>query len=163
MDAVDSVLSPAVAAALVVLGTIRIERVPWWAAQWLADGHDGEALRELAGLDGQDPHAVTDLIPSALAEAGASLPSGPVAVASEAFRHIAEMYLSGQASERWIAQKAEEIVIQLDYDDDVMAFPLGQLYGVDDAWRGGWGPSVEELKAAVRAACVGQLQRDTPH
>jgi hypothetical protein len=30
----------------------RIEKVPWRAAQWLADGHDGEALRELAGLDG---------------------------------------------------------------------------------------------------------------
>ncbi|GGJ73202.1 hypothetical protein GCM10010121_099720 [Streptomyces brasiliensis] len=27
-------------------------RTPWWAAQWLADGHDGEALREMAGLNG---------------------------------------------------------------------------------------------------------------
>jgi hypothetical protein len=65
----DRTPSPVTAAALFVLGAIRIERVPWWAAQWLADGHDGEALRELAGLDGRDPHAVTDLIPSALAEA----------------------------------------------------------------------------------------------
>ena len=114
----------------------------------------------MAGLDGQDPHAVADLIPSALAEAGASLPSVSIAVAGEAFRHIAVMYMSGQASERWVAQKAEEIVIHLDYDD-VMGLPLGRLCGVDDAWRGGWGPSVEELKAAVRAACVEQLQQGT--
>lgn len=69
--------------------------------------------------------------------------------------------LSGQASERWIALKAEEGVIHLDCNDDVMALPLGRLYGVDDAWRGGWGPSVEDLKTAVRAACVEQVQPET--
>jgi hypothetical protein len=31
------------------------------------DGHDGEALRQLAGIDGRGPHAVNDLVPSAMA------------------------------------------------------------------------------------------------
>jgi hypothetical protein len=150
--------SPGTVAALFVLGAIRSERVPWWAAQWLADGHEGEALRQLAGLDGRDPHAVNDLIQTALADAGVSLPSTPVAIASEAFRHLAEMCLSGQTGERWVAQKVEEVVIHLHYNDDVGDLPLGRLYGVDDEWKGGWGSSVDELKARVRAACIEQLR-----
>ncbi|BCJ57014.1 hypothetical protein [Micromonospora endophytica] len=34
------------------LGNLDVERVPWYAADWLTTGHDGPALRELAGLDG---------------------------------------------------------------------------------------------------------------
>jgi hypothetical protein len=43
-----------------------MERIPWWAAQWLVDGRDGAALRELAGLDGRDVRAVRDLLPAVL-------------------------------------------------------------------------------------------------
>lgn len=153
---------PSTVAAWLVLGIAPTERVPWWAAQWLADGHDGQALRELAGLNGRDPHAVTDLLPDALADIGLTLPTTTVAAANEAFRHLAEMCLSGRAGERWVAQKVEEIVRQTDYNDGVIDLPLGRLYGTEDAWQGGWGPPIEELRATVRACCAGQLHATKP-
>ncbi|WP_412538711.1 hypothetical protein R8Z50_23005 [Longispora sp. K20-0274] len=153
--------TPTAVAAWLVLDTMPVENVPWWAAAWLADGYDGQALRELAGLNGRDPHAVRDLLPAALAEIGVALPATDLAAAIDAFRHLAELCLAGQVGERWIAQKVEEIVIRADDSSSVIDLPLGQLYGVDDAWQGGWGPTVEELTAAVRAACAEQISFDT--
>jgi hypothetical protein len=149
---------PTTVAAWFVLGVAPTERVPWWAAQWLADGHDGPALRELAGLNGRDPHAVNDLLPGALADLGLTLPSTTVAAASEEFRRLAEMCLAGRAGERWVAQQVEEIVIRVNYNDEVIDLARGQLYGTEDAWQGGWGPPVEELKATVRDCCAAQLR-----
>ncbi|HEU0101278.1 MAG TPA: hypothetical protein VFR07_03080 [Mycobacteriales bacterium] len=63
--------SPELVAAWAALGILRFERVPLWAACWLADGLDGEALGELAGLSGADVQAVRELLPRALAELGA--------------------------------------------------------------------------------------------
>ena len=59
--------SPHDVAARFVLGRVSA-RTPWWAAQWLASGHDGEALRETAGLNGRDTRALDDLLPAVLAE-----------------------------------------------------------------------------------------------
>lgn len=59
-------------AAWEVLGMLDIDHVPWWAAQWLVDGHDGPALRELGGLGAHDS-SVHDLLPLALAETGVDL------------------------------------------------------------------------------------------
>lgn len=53
----DRAPSPHTVAVWRVLEMLAVERTPWWAAQWLADGHDGEALRELAGLNGKDSRA----------------------------------------------------------------------------------------------------------
>lgn len=39
---------------------------------------------------------------------------------------------------------------------------LGQLYGTEDAWQGGWGPPIEELKNTVRACCAAQLRATQP-
>jgi hypothetical protein len=150
--------TPAALAAWFVLGITPTERVPWWAAQWLADGHDGQALRELAGLNGRDPHEVNDLLPAALGEIGTALPPTVVAAAAEAFRRLAEMCLSGRAGERWVTQQVEEIVIRADYSSDVLDLPLGQLYGTEDAWEGGWGPPIKELRATVRSCCAAQLR-----
>ena len=153
----DQTPAPQTVAAWFVLGTAASERVPWWAAQWLADGHDGTTLRELAGLNGHDPRAVGDLLPEALAEMGVTLPTTTTAAATEAFRHTAEMHVSGLASERWVAQQVEQIVAQASYDNEVLDLPLGRLYGLEDAWSGGWGPSVAEMEADVRARCAEQL------
>jgi hypothetical protein len=49
-------------AAWLILGTVPTERVPLWAAHWIVAGHDGPALAELAGLHGDDPHEVRDLL-----------------------------------------------------------------------------------------------------
>lgn len=145
-------------AAWFVLGAAPTEAVPWWAAQWLADGHDGELLRELAGLDSRDPRTVNDLLPGALAEIGVALPSTTVAAADQVFRELAEMCLSGRAGERWVSQQVDDIVRRADYDDEVLDLPLGRLYGIEDAWGHGWGPPVKELKATVREQCAAQLR-----
>lgn len=145
-------------AAWFVLDIVPTERVPWWAAQWLTDGYDGPALRELAGLDGSDPRAVSDLLPAALADMAVTLPSSTLAAVGEAFRRLAEMCVSGRAGERWVAQQVEDVVVRSDFDAEVMGLPLAQLYGTEDAWQGGWGPSIEELRATVRDRCAAQLQ-----
>lgn len=152
---------PNTLAARLVLGIAPTEDVPWWAAQWLADGYDGPALRELAGLNDRDPREINDLLPAALAEMGVRMPSSAAAAANEAFRQIAEMCLSGQAGERWVAQQVEDIVARTDYRSDVIDLPLGRLYGVEDEWEGGWGATVEELKKTVRARCAEQSR--APH
>nr|WP_244945057.1 hypothetical protein [Couchioplanes caeruleus] len=85
-----------------------------------------------------------------------------MAAANEAFRELAEMCLSGRAGERWVAQQVEEIVRQTDYNDGVIDLPLGQLYGTEDAWQGGWGPPIEELRATVRACRTAQLHATKP-
>lgn len=135
---------------------IDIDRVPWWAAQWLADGHDGPVSRELAGLGAHDI-GVHDLLPSALAEVGVDIPADEVASATVIFTDLAAMCLAGHADERWVAQKVEEVICLSDYSSQVIDLPLGQVYGADDAWAGGWGPSPDELRVEVRAACRAQL------
>lgn len=149
--------SPELVAAWFVLGQAALERVPWWAAHWLAAGRDGDALRELAGLNGQDVRAVRDLLPGALAEMSVDLPPVGVAAASVVFEDLARRCLAGEAGELWVAQVVEEIVVRADYSSDVIDLPLGGLYGVDDELGAGWGRSVEELRAVVRAACLAQL------
>ena len=140
-----------------MLGMLATERTPWWAAQWLADGHDGEALRELAGLNGKDPHAVRDLVPAALAEMGVELPTTRVAAVIEAFCDLADMLLSRRTDARWVVKRVEQIIVQTQYDDEVFDMPLGHLYGLDDEWEGGWGRTPEELKTEVEARCSEQL------
>ncbi|MFC7241414.1 hypothetical protein ACFQO7_02860 [Catellatospora aurea] len=63
-------MSPFLAAALHANGQLPSERLPWIAADWLAAGHNGPALRELAGLGARDYQLATELWPAALAETG---------------------------------------------------------------------------------------------
>lgn len=60
--------------------------------------------------------------------------------------------------ERWVAQQVEDIVRRADFRTEILDLPLGRLYGAEDAWQGGWGPSVDELKATVREQCEEQLR-----
>ncbi|MFU8873281.1 hypothetical protein [Micromonospora sp. SL4-19] len=116
-----------------------MDTVPWYAAAWLVDGHDSQTLRELAGLSGRDPHAVRDLLPAALAEIGIALPTTDLAAAADAFRHLAELCLTGRAGERWVARMVRGDRHPGDYSNSVVDLPLGQLYGADVAGEGGWG------------------------
>lgn len=154
---VDFVPSPELVAALFVLGDAPLERVPWWAAHWLVIGHDGEALRELAGLDDSDIPAVASLLPAALAEMSVALPAAGTAAARVVFDDLARQCLAGAAGERWVARKVAEVVEHSGYSRDILDLPLGRLGGIDDAWWGGSGPPVADLRAAVRAACAVQL------
>src|SRR5690348_6995221 len=69
--AVDEIPSPALVAAWLALDMVPTEKIPRWAAFGLADGHDGNGLVDLAGLRGDDPHEVRDVLAAALAGFGA--------------------------------------------------------------------------------------------
>jgi hypothetical protein len=158
----DRATSPRAVAVSLVLEILAVERAPWWAAQWLAEGHDGQALRELADLNGTDPRAVRDLLPAALAEMGIELPSTRLAAATESLRDLADMLVSHRADPRWVIQRVEQIIVQAHYDDEVLNLPLGRLYGLDDEWEGGWGRTPAQLKAKVEARCSEQLRLVAP-
>lgn len=55
---------PDLVAAEYALDRVDVERVPWYAADWLAGVHDGPALRELAGLDGTDTRLIGAMLRS---------------------------------------------------------------------------------------------------
>jgi len=150
-----------VVAALLALDQLPAERVPWWAAAWLADGIGASATAEIAGLNGRDPRAVRDLLPAVLGELNVPVPGTASAAATLAFSHLARLCLRGVASPYWVVQKVEEIVICNDGGaTEIIALPLGQLYGLTDEWGRGWGRTREALSALVRAACVSQLALD---
>ena len=68
---------PPVVAAWFVLDRVALERVPWWAAEWLVQGYDGPNLRVLAGEHGDDIYKIRDLLPVALAEMQVARPVQP--------------------------------------------------------------------------------------
>jgi hypothetical protein len=153
--------SPQLIAAWLILDTLPTERIPLWAAHWIAAGYDGQALAELAGLHGDDPHEVRDLLPDALAECGVSTPPDPSeeherAAAMVAFTAIARLQASGHASERWIVDKVIQIAEPY-FDRTIISLPLGGLYALDDEWGAGWGRTDDQLKVIVRQACAQQL------
>ena len=98
--------SPRLAAAWAKLDVLPAERVPLWAAHWLAAGNDGDALRTLAGLSAKDdPRDIHDLVPEALADCGVTIPDSDSAAAQVAFTHLARLHGNGLAGERWILGK----------------------------------------------------------
>jgi hypothetical protein len=153
--------SPTLVGAWLTLDTLPTERIPLWAAHWIAAGYNGQALAELAGMHGDDPHEVRDLLPDALAECGVNAPAEPSveherAAAMVAFTAIARLQTSGRASERWVVGKVVQIT-QPYFKPSVTSLPLGQLFALDDEWAGGWGRTHEQLRAVVRQACAEQL------
>ncbi|GAA2759818.1 hypothetical protein [Actinopolymorpha rutila] len=163
-EAAAEVPAPQLVAAWLILDTLPTERVPLWAAHWLAAGYDGDALIELAGLHGDDPHDVRDLLRPALAECGITTPSAEVtseerelAAAIDAFAAIAKLHLEGRASARWVVDKVIEIAEPY-YKESIISLPLGELFSLDDEWGAGWGRTVGQLQAVVRLACVEQVR-----
>jgi hypothetical protein len=134
----------------------------------LGEGKDGTALRDLAGMSGDDPHEVRDVLPAALREAGVALPDArdveavrqdrKRAWAAMVYRDIARRCLEGRASPRWVVAKVGEIGAANDYDGLVIDLPVGRLFGMADEWGAGWGRTDAELDETVRAACREQVQ-----
>ncbi|MGH8990998.1 MAG: hypothetical protein ACRDZ7_05660 [Acidimicrobiia bacterium] len=153
----DDLPSPSLVAAWLVVDRLDPASVPTSAAWWLVQGHDGEALRQLAGLSGQDPWDVRELLPSALADIGVALPT-PAEAVRLAFEHEAKACLAGKVDERTVARFVENVYIDSDYASWVLDEPLGEIYGVDDEWEGRWGRLEDDLRKAVRAACAAQLE-----
>ncbi len=150
--------SPRLVAAWARLDMVPAERLPLWAAHWLAAGNDGEALRTLAGLSAaDDPRDIRDILPGALADCGVTIPDSDSAAAQLAFTNLARMCADGRASEQWILDKVSEIAARSDYADSVLGLPLGQIFGLADEWGAGWGRTEQELRAEIRTACAAQL------
>jgi hypothetical protein len=149
--------SPRIVAAWAQLGQLPTEKVPLWAAHWLVAGYDGEHLISLAGLHGDDPHDVRDVLPDALLDCGVAIPDSDVAAASLSFNHLARMHVDGLAAAQWVSQKVEEVLIRSGYDRDVFDLPLGCLLDIADEWGDGRRTD-QELAAMVREACEEQLR-----
>ncbi|MBO0514192.1 hypothetical protein [Streptomyces beijiangensis] len=119
--------------------------------------HDSKGLREMAGLNGRDTRAPADLLPTVMAEMGVDPLPGTLEAVTMVFQNIAADCLTGRLDERAVVQQVQEIVISHDYASEIIDLPLGLLYGLDDEWQGGWGATVEQLRATVRARCTDQL------
>jgi hypothetical protein len=150
--------SPQLVAAWAKLHLAPAERIPLWAAHWLAGGFDGDALRTLAGLSANDdPRDIHDILPEALADCGITIPDSDSAAAQAAFTKLARMHADGQAGERWILDKVCQIVSRSGYSTRVISLPLGQIFGLSDEWDAGWGRPELQLRAEIRSACAAQL------
>lgn len=162
-DAPPADPSPAIVAAWLALGAVPA-RTPWWAAQRLAEGHDGEALRALAGLNDGAPREIRDLLPAALADTGVRSVPGTAEAVAALYGQLAADCLAGRLDERAVAQQVDGIVSATDYADAALDPPLdpplGALYGVEDEWAGGWGRTLHQLRAEVRARCAEQAAAD---
>ncbi|MFJ8912718.1 hypothetical protein [Amycolatopsis sp. NPDC102389] len=149
--------TPDLVAAWKALCMAPTERIPLWAAHWLVHGHDGRALRTLAGLSGTDSGEVHDILRDALADCHTSIPDSDTAAAQTAFTQLAQLHIDGTASEEWIVNKVDHILAQTGYRSSVISLPLGQLYYLFDEWGAGWGRTIPKLRAEVRHACAAQL------
>ena len=150
--------TPRLVAAWLVMDSLRAEPVPMWAANWLVEGYDGEALAELAGLSGRDTREVRDLLPSALAEAGVARLSSRQAALKVAYDHIATMHLSGRVAWWWAVNQAQSLVIANDNAPEVFEQPLGAFWWIDDEIGEPWGRTEDELAAFVHQTCSEQLR-----
>ncbi|WP_083960331.1 hypothetical protein [Streptoalloteichus hindustanus] len=144
-------------AAWAALDTVASERVPLWAAHWLARGHDGEALRTLAGLNEADPREVNDILRAALANCDVTVPDSPGAAAHVAFIAFARLLADDRVTERWVLDRVGEVVSDSCYADSVLDLPLGQILALDDEWGTDWGRPEQELAIEIQDACKDQL------
>lgn len=131
--------------------------MPWWAAEWLVQGFDGEALRALAGLNGDDPRAIHDVLVEALAEAGTTATMSDVEAARITFIDPARQWQANRLTEVGVIRAVDQVLAKVMYCTEVIELPLGQLYGLDDEWDGDWGRPQAELEAIVQHACREQL------
>jgi hypothetical protein len=144
-----------------MINDLATEPVPFWAAHWLADGMDGDALRTLAGMDGSDSPAVREILLDALADTHAPLPQDIREAITIVYGDLARLHLDGRISPGRLVAKIEQLIVSADNVDDYLDQPLGVIYGFDDEWSGGWGRPQDELAALLREACIEQAARCT--
>jgi hypothetical protein len=149
--------SPAAVAASMVIGMLRPEDVPMWAAWWFVEGYDGDGVRTLAGLSGSDPREVRDALPAALADVAVEIPSMEEAVRFT-YEQLAADLVAGRTSEEAVVAFVDRLAISTGYESAVFRQPVGELYGIDDEWGEGWGRAEAELRRHVREACERQLE-----
>lgn len=153
----DEVPSPEAVAVWLHMGQVRPERIPLWAAHWLVRGYDGEHLVHLAGLHGDDPREVRDVLPCALRDCGVRLPDSDAAAAVSVFGQLARRHLDGAVEAARVIGVVGSVLAWCGYPQAVMDLPLGRLLPIEDEWDDHWGRTREELTAIVRDACDKQL------
>ncbi|MBV1856627.1 hypothetical protein [Catellatospora tritici] len=112
-------MSPYLVAALHANGRLPSERLPWIAAGWLVEGHDGPALRELAGLGAGEHREAGAVLPEALAETGL-IPLTEEQAARAFLDHLYTCVLDGTL------------------DEGDLCWQVSNLRQVADAIRGVW-------------------------
>ncbi|MFI0446652.1 hypothetical protein [Actinomadura sp. 6N118] len=148
---------PRLVAAWLKIDDLVAERVPLWAAHWIADGLDGEALRTLAGMDGSDTREVRDILPAALIDARSPVPDDLHIAVNDVYDDLASRYLAGETDTGWLITEVEQLMVSSHWDDAFHDPPLGSLYRLYDEWVDGWGRPRDELAALVRQACMEQV------
>jgi hypothetical protein len=153
----DEVPSPETVAVWIHLGQLRPERIPLWAAYWLVGAYDGEHLIHLAGLRGDDPREVRDVLPDALRDCGVQMPESDVAAAEIVFMQLAHAYLEGTVEPAGVMRTVGAVLAWSGYPKAIIAMPLGDLLYIEDEWDGGWGRTRQELANAMQQLCREQL------
>ena len=120
---------PPVVAAWFVLDRVALERVPWWAAEWLVQGYDSPNLRVLAGEHGDDIYKIRDLLPVALAEMQVTPPSSATEAAVVALDHVARQCRDGLISERETTESSPTSSPLRTTRSSCTTFPLGGCLG----------------------------------
>ena len=157
----DVVPTPDEVATFTPLDRVPLRRMPWWAAEWLTQGYDGDSLRLLAGLNETDLFEIADLMPAVLNEVNASLPGDTKDALNRSFSYVARLCLDGRLTEQAAVQMVEHLIAAGGFDVDFYSLPLGASFGLDDEWEGRWGRSSEALTAEVRRLCEVQISSGT--
>jgi hypothetical protein len=159
----SEVPSPLLVASWERLGLLPTDKVPLWAAYWIAGGHDGEALIDLAGLHGDDSREVHDALPGALRDCGIEMPDSDAAAAAVVFAQVARLHVNGLVGPLHVMQEVDRIVYVSRDSAEVEDLPLGKLWRLD--WellaygrRALSRRSIKVLTAAIRKACEEQLR-----
>lgn len=146
---------PELVAATIRLGVAPLERVPGWAAQWLAEDLDGPDLRLLAGMSGADLDEVRSVLPWALAQAGAPEPALAEA-ARVVFGEIKRMFTAGLADEEQVMRAVDQVCAATGYAVEVVGQPLGGVFVLAGEWDHPGGRERAELRAVISAAVAEQ-------
>ncbi|MFI0354242.1 hypothetical protein [Actinomadura sp. 9N407] len=160
----DQIPPPGLVAAWYKIGDVATERAPFWAAHWIADGLDGDALAILAGMDGSDPHEVRDVMAAALADTRTAIPHEISDAVTIVYRDLARLHLADEISARELIFKIAELIETGHHAGDYLDQPLGVANGLDYEWTCDHCRTPEELATVVHDACLAQIgQQPDPH
>jgi hypothetical protein len=153
---VDEAPTREYAAALWVLGVLPVDRVPWWAAEWLARGDDTDAIAELAGLNAQYPREIHDLLPAVF-----PAPPDLNAAFGTVLTRIARRYLAGELTARHVVDEVRELDTSDQPLSDVHYEAVDRVEYLADPRYGRWTPAqfADHIERTVRAACEAQVAR----
>ena len=135
--------------------------LPKLATRYLVLGVPSTSLAELAGLDvGQEvnPHDAQDLLEDVLVELGQ--PSTNDNTVTLAAMLLAKLGNNAFVAPQQTSQRFYRLAVEIDYEWPVPQ--IGELYGLDDEWEGGWGRTPSQLSDATAALCTELLAESEP-